>query len=177
MTRLTPQLLLLSLALSADAFAVSVCRGALRKSALATAGAFGFFQAAMPVLGWYAGSALRGIPERLAPWAAFLILAGVGVRMIGNSLKAKTEKCPQGGATLMALAFATSLDAFAAGVSLSILNTPVLFPALVIGGVTMTVCLLGSRFGVAAGARLGNRLELGAGIVILALGVRALLQG
>jgi putative Mn2+ efflux pump MntP len=171
----TPQLLLLSLALSADAFVVSLCRGLRGKSAIATASAFGFFQAGMPVAGWIAGSAFRGVLDRAASWVAFGILTTVGARMIWKTLTdGKNGSCPTGDGFLLALAFATSLDAFAAGISLSLIRTSIWVPALVIGVVTFAVCLAGSGIGVAAGIKLGNRLELAAGVVMIALGVKAL---
>jgi len=170
------QLLLLSLALSADAFAVSVCRAKGRRSALVLASAFGFFQAAMPVIGWYAGSALRSVLSRVAPIAAFLILFLVGGRMLWNAVRVRKSKtCVTTGRTvILSLAFATSLDAFAAGVSISLIGSGIWLPAAVIGSVTFAVCIAGAGIGCMAGARLGWHLEAVAGLVIMALGVKAL---
>lgn len=171
-----PGLILLALALSADAFAVSVCRARGRRSALFMASAFGFFQAVMPVAGWTAGTALRAALSRFAPWAAFLILAFVGARMVWNSFRAGGEpSCGTNGGQVVFLALATSLDAFAAGISLSLVGSGIWLPAAVIGTVTFLVCLAGAGIGAAAGRRLGVRMEMAAGLVIIALGVRALL--
>lgn len=169
------QLLLLALALSADAFAVSVCKAKGRRSALVLASSFGFFQAVMPVAGWMGGELLRGVLSRIAPWAAFLILTVVGARMIWTSCRdSGKETCGTGKGMVLSLAFATSLDAFAAGISLSLVGSGIWLPAVVIGLVTFTVCLLGAGVGAMAGKRLGSRLETVAGLVIIALGVKAL---
>jgi putative Mn2+ efflux pump MntP len=169
------QLLLLALALSADAFAVSVCRARGIRSALTMAAAFGFFQAVMPVGGWFGGSLIRNVLAEAAPWAAFAILTAVGGRMFWQALKNRGNvSCETGRGMLLSLAFATSLDAFAAGVSLSLVGTPVWLPAAIIGAVTFGVCLVGAGIGTAAGRRLGSLLETGAGLVIIALGVKAL---
>lgn len=174
----TAQTLVLALALSMDAFAVSVCRGSRQRSSLVTASTFGAFQAVMPVLGWMAGSFLREILHRAAPWAAFLILAAVGIRMVWNTFRPGRDACSTtGDGWLPLLAFATSLDAFAAGISLSLLGYPVLMPAAIIGGVTFGVCLAGSRLGAVAGRKLGRGLEFAGGILLIFLGLRALLQG
>lgn len=170
------QLLLLSLALSADAFAVSMCRAKGRKSAIILASAFGFFQAAMPVIGWHAGAILRSVLSRVAPWAAFLILFAVGGRMLWNAVRdRKRNACESTGkAIVLSLAFATSLDAFAAGISISLIGSGIWLPAVVIGSVTFAVCLVGAGIGSMAGARLGWHLEAAAGLIIMALGVKAL---
>jgi len=170
------QLLLLSLALSADAFAVSVCRAKGRRSALILASAFGFFQAVMPVVGWHAGSVLRSVLTRVAPFAAFLILLLVGGRMLWNAVRDRKSRTCQttGNALVLSLAFATSLDAFAAGISISLIGSGIWLPAIIIGSVTFAVCLLGAGIGYIAGARMGWQLEAAAGLVIMALGVRSL---
>lgn len=170
------QLLLLSLALSADAFAVSMCRAKGRRSALVLASAFGFFQAVMPVIGWHAGSALRSVLSRVAPWAAFLILFLVGGRMVWNAVRDRKNKTCEttGKALILSLAFATSLDAFAAGISISLIGSGIWLPAAVIGSVTFLVCLAGAGIGCVAGTKLGWHLEAAAGLVIMALGVKAL---
>lgn len=174
--RVSPvQLLLLALALSADAFAVSVCRARGIRSALTMAGAFGFFQMVMPVGGWFGGSFLRSFLAEAAPWGAFGILTAVGGRMFWQALRNRGNgPCETGGTMVLSLAFATSLDAFAAGVSLSLVGNAIWLPAAIIGVVTFWVCLLGASIGTAAGKRLGSVLETGAGLVIIALGVKAL---
>ncbi len=167
--------MLLALALSADAFAVSVCRARGLRSALVMAGLFGFFQGVMPLGGWFGGSLLRGVLAEAAPWAAFGILCAVGGRMLWQALKNRGKgACKTGGAMLLSLAFATSLDAFAAGVSLSLTGGSAWLPAVTIGTVTFGVCLIGAGIGTAAGKRFGPGLEIVAGLVIIALGVKAL---
>lgn len=170
------QLLLLSLALSADAFAVSMCRAKGRKSAIILASVFGSFQAAMPVIGWHAGALLRSVLSRAAPWAAFLILFVVGGRMLWNAVRYRKQNACEstGRVVILSLAFATSFDAFAAGISISLTGPGIWLPALVIGTVTFAVCLVGAGIGSMAGAKLGWHLEAVAGLVIMALGVNAL---
>lgn len=169
--------MLLSLALSADAFAVSVCRARGLRSAIIMASAFGSFQAAMPVAGWFAGEVLRSLLSRVAPLAAFLILFIVGGRMLWKALRYRNSGACEttGRVLLLSLAFATSLDAFAAGISISLMGSSVWLPAAVIGSVTFAVCMAGAGIGSMAGARLGWHLEAAAGAVIMLLGVKALI--
>lgn len=180
------QILFLALALSMDAFAVSVssctCKQAnFRKQALWTSASFGLFQAIMPLLGWTVGRFGAHFLESIDHWVAFGLLAFVGLKMVKEGFaKDEDENCdiskPFSWRTLIMLSVATSIDAAAVGISLSLIDTPILFPAIVIGVVTFTLSWLGHHFGRMLGERFGKGAEIVGGLVLVGIGVKILLQ-
>lgn len=181
-------LLLLSFALAADAFAVALCQGTAAprrpwREALAVGGAFGLAQAAAPLLGWSAGLLFASSLERFDHWIAFVLLGGVGAKMIWEGLKGDPpgEEPEAGGRmatgwALFALAVAVSIDAAAAGFTLPTLGAPILVSLAAIGGVTFLASSAGVLIGRASGDALGSRAEAGGGVILIALGVRVLFE-
>jgi manganese efflux pump family protein len=183
--------LLIALALSMDAFAVSVASGICVKKlsfshALRASLSFGAFQFAMPIAGWYLGAAFSAYIRGLDHWIAFALLGLVGGKMIIESSsfkdpsscsdeeKAKADiRNPR---TLIVLSLATSIDALAVGLSFSVVGAPILGPAAVIGFVTFSLCLVGAEFGKRIGARFERWAELAGGIVLLGLGAKILAE-
>jgi putative Mn2+ efflux pump MntP len=180
-------LLLLSIGLAMDATAVAAARGlsalSVRMRDAATIGAlFGVFQAGMPLIGWMAGAAFGPTFEAWDHWIAFVLLGGLGARMLHESLGGgDAEDAPAAAEpfalrALMPLAVATSIDAAAAGVTLPLLGAPMALSLGMIGIVTAALstagALLGGRLGAAAGPRMGT---LG-GLVLMGLGARTLLS-
>lgn len=175
--------LLLGLALSLDAFAVSVANGlAVRKLhwtyALRIAVFFGGFQALMPLLGWLGGRTLEGLLGGWEHWIAFGILTVVGVKMIVESAKLKetAKDCdPLKDYALLVLAMATSLDALAVGFTFALVGSAILEPVAIIGGVTFVVCFAGVFVGDRIGHLFETRLEAVAGVIVILVGLRILL--
>jgi len=172
----------IAVALAMDAFAVSVVtgmglKGADMKGALRMPLSFGAFQAAMPLLGWAAGHSLRSTVESYDHWIAFGILTALGVKMIYESgeLQGDGESSLKA-RRLIVLSVATSLDAFAVGATLSFLGVPVLLPAAIIGVVTFLLCLFGLHFGRAAQRHFEGSLQAVAGVILILIGLRILLQ-
>lgn len=179
-------LLFLALALSADAFAVALCQGAGAggrlgpRRALTIGAAFGAAQGLMPLLGWGLSVAFAGVIRAVDHWVAFALLALIGAKMIHEGLQSGEADCEARpallGWSLLAAAIATSVDAAAAGVTLTLLPTPVWASCLAIGLVTLTLCagavVAGGRLRVA----LGRRAELLGGLVLIALGLKILLE-
>jgi manganese efflux pump family protein len=167
-----------------DAFSVAIASGlALGRvttgQVLRMASAFGFFQFAMPVAGWLLGSAVAEYIAAYDHWIAFALLAYVGGKMIHESFSAAEERPrqdPTRGSTLLVLSVATSIDALAVGLSLAFLSEPVFFPALVIGVVAMAMTALGLRLGNVAGTRLGPWMERAGGLVLIAIGIKIVLE-
>ncbi len=190
------ELLLIALGLSMDAFAVSVSSAACTKHLpkrhmFRAALAFGFFQFLMPVAGWLAGSTLARAIASIDHWIAFGLLAFVGGKMAAGAVREfrddpSGETCPTGAEAAkrdlsskrvtLALAFATSIDALAVGVSFSVIGKPALSPAIVIGTVTLAVCLGGFAIGRRAGKALGRYAEIAGGLVLVAIGARILCE-
>ena len=193
-------LLFIALSLSMDAFAVSVSSGICVQGlrpfhAVRASFFFGLFQFVMPVAGWYLGSAFASYIETFDHWIAFVLLAFTGGKMIVEALK-KKPGCPpeSGGAascgedssagsgdirslkTLLILSVATSIDALAVGISLSIIGLSVWGSAAVIGGVTFAVCLCGFEFGRRIGLALEKWAQIAGGIILAGIGVKILIQ-
>ena len=176
-------LLLLSLALAMDAFAVSLVRGAARAprigEAATVAGAFGIAQGAMPLLGWGLGVAFAAWFAAIDHWIAFVLLGVLGLRMIRAAL---ADDAPGAGADagfawgLLVAAIATSIDAAAAGITLPLLGPPIWLACAVIGGVTAILCFVGYLAGAKAGGKVGKRAELLGGAVLIALGCKILVE-
>ena len=174
-------ILFVAVGLAMDAFAVSVAEGmALERltggHVLRVALHFGGFQAIMPVVGWLGGMGLRRWVSAYDHWVAFGLLFFLGCKMlVGAFWRGGTERRPPStGGRLIALSLATSLDAFAVGVSLAMLRIRILGPALIIGLVTGLLCAGGVWLGDRAGARLGRWAEVLGGAVLCGIGLEIL---
>ena len=167
-------------AVAMDAFAVSVSSGiAIQRMhlrlALLIASFFGVFQAVMPVLGWYAGSHLAALMDALSVYLAGGLLIAIGGKVIWEmrwTEKEAEERDPLNLWILFALALATSLDAFAVGVSLAALETPLYQAAALIGLVTFCFSFAGTYIGDSFGHLFEDRLELLAGLFLIGLGIK-----
>lgn len=185
MTAATWSLLVaLAFALAADAFAVALCQGAAARAGLRGAvrigAAFGAAQALMPLLGWAAGVAFASVIRNVDHWVAFGLLAVLGAKTLREGLSAETDDCDASrslsGWALLGAAFATSIDAAAAGVTLPALGAPVAVVCAVIGVVTLVACTGGVFLGAAGGARLGKRAEIVGGLALIAIGTKILIE-
>jgi putative Mn2+ efflux pump MntP len=181
-----PIVLGLALALAMDAFAVSLGIGmaqhpATGRQTLRLAFTFGLFQFVMCTAGWGAGETVVKYISRYDHWLAFMLLLFVGGRMIHESFeREKAEESerrdPTSGASLLVLGVATSLDSLAVGLSLAALHTPILYPAAVIGVVAFGMTVIGLKLGPALGKVIGRRAELLGGLVLIAIGVKILVD-
>ncbi len=180
-----PTILLIALALAVDAFAVAMASGVClrvvdRRQTFRLAFHFGLFQGGMTVLGWAAGLTFRALIESFDHWLAFGLLAFVGGKMIREALQHEEDRPagadPTRGTTLVVLAVATSIDALAVGLSFAVLGVSVWQPAAVIALVALLLTGFGLHLGcrMAAASRLGARVEIAGGLVLLAIGVRIL---
>lgn len=180
-----PTLILLAFALAADAFAVSICRGAGTshkwRNALWTGFIFGLFQGGLAVLGALVGDLLGGF-RHIAPYVACLLLTLLGTKMLWESYEddstpaqATRPASPMLAlAGLLSAALATSLDAAAAGITLPLMGFPLALDALVIGGITAVLCVAGYRAGALIGARWGSVAERMGGLILIAIGFHLL---
>ena len=178
-------LLALAVALAMDAFAVALVTGLsqrpLRPAPLLRMSlAFGGFQAGMPVIGWLAGRAVYRTISPVDHWIAFGLLAFVGGKMILESRRGDDDKPkaddPTRGLPLLLLSIATSIDALAVGISLSMIGQPIAFPALVIGVVCAGFTAVGMVLGGRIGTRWGSRVEVFGGLILIGLGVKILVE-
>jgi putative Mn2+ efflux pump MntP len=175
--------LLIAFSLAMDAFSVSITHGLANQSvklttALTLGVSFGSFQAIMPILGWLAGVSIIDVISAFDHWIAFGLLCVVGGRMIYEATKKGSDRLITSLSigTLLLLSVATSIDALAVGMSLSFLNVAILTPSLVIGVVTFSLSCVGVYLGNRFGRFLGNKVEVLGGILLLAIGLRVLIE-
>jgi putative Mn2+ efflux pump MntP len=175
-------LFLLAIGLAADAFAVSLCQGAAAtvkpwRAAIVVGLAFGIAQAVAPLIGWTLGLAFAGLIESFDHWVAFVLLAGIGAKMIWEGNQPKGEEPKQaGGWQLMVLAVATSIDAAAAGITLPTLGAPILISIAVIGLVTFALSFAGVWIGRAGSRALGSNAEIIGGLILIVIGAKVLID-
>jgi putative Mn2+ efflux pump MntP len=179
-------ILLLSLGLAMDATAVSAARGlaAQRVSAqhvALIATLFGGFQALMPLIGWMLGTRVGPLVEQFDHWIAFVLLGGIGGKMLWEAFRVDDAAEAQDGElfrlrALLVLALATSIDALAVGITLPMLDAPFTLTLVTIGVVTALCCALGVLAGRHFGAALGKRLDALGGIVLIGLGTKILIE-
>ncbi len=177
------EVLLISVGLALDAFAVSLGAGASRKinshrSALRLAFHFGWFQFLMPVLGWFMGFKLEPLVKNIDHWIAFVLLVYVGIKMIKESFGASDELSndPSKGKNLVILSIATSIDALVVGFSLAMLKIDIWYPSVMIGIITAILSVSGIYLGQMLGAMIGKKMEFVGGIIIIGIGIKILLS-
>ncbi len=175
------EVFLLAVALSMDAFTISIGLGAKQKKdskklALMAAGYFGLFQALMPLIGYWAGKGVLGWVAAYAPWVAFTLLATLGAKMIYESLRAGIEDELKHitHQVMLVLTVATSIDAMAAGFVLNLLSVNALIACLVIGITTCVLSYIGVFVGEKSGTQLENKAELLGGIILILIGLKML---
>lgn len=177
------ELMFLAVSLSMDAFAVAVCRGlALRemkqRDMWIVGLYFGLFQAIMPLLGWGVGQHFAEIMAKADGIVPTLVLGMIGLRMVEESRKPneeeeKEESLPSAG-VMLALAVATSIDAFAVGVTFVVLDIPILWAVTAIGVVTFFFSAMGVQIGHIFGLKYKTKAELLGGMMLLLMALRFL---
>lgn len=177
------ELLLLGVGLSMDAFAVSVCKGlavqrADKKTALVCGLWFGFFQALMPVIGFFLGRIFADAIEAVDHWVAFGLLSIVGVNMIKEALEeGESDADPDLSArAMLPLAVATSIDALAVGVSLAMAEVNIWTAVTLIGVTTFLLSAAGSLVGGVFGRKYERKAEIFGGVTLIFLGLKILLE-
>lgn len=177
-------IILISIGLAMDAFAVSISSGVAVKCfrighALKVALFFGGFQAVMPLIGWLAGLSFREYINAFDHWIAFGLLLFIGLKMIYEAftITDPDKKCNTGNLmTLLILSIATSIDALAVGISFSILQVTILQPIIIIGLITFSLSLIGFILGDRIGTRLGKKVDILGGLMLIGIGVKILVE-
>lgn len=169
----------LSLAMSTDAFAAAVGKGAALhrpqlREALRTGLIFGVIEGLTPIAGWLVGRVAAPYVAAWDHWIAFLLLSGIGVLMIKASCAADEpeEEKPQSHTfwMLALTGFATSIDAMVVGAGLAIMGADILLTALAIGVSTFVMVTAGVMLGRVLGVIAGKRAELVGGVILIAIG-------
>ena len=176
--------LFIGIGLSFDSFAVSVSCGLMKREirfmqAAVVANSLAFFQATFPIIGWFIGKSVKVLISSVDHWIAFGLLAFIGVRMIIEGVKpdGKLKKFnPFKFKVLIGISIATSIDALVVGVSFGFLNMPILFPVIVIGGVTFVASMLGMLFGKNIPAKRSHQSLILGGIILTLIGIKILIE-
>ena len=183
--------IIIAVTMAMDAFAVSVCKGVSSKDKYLKTGLvcgtwFGGFQALMPLLGWSIGVLFTKLVniESLSGYIAFFLLAFLGGKMIKESLE-KDDDCPcacneknssLGFRVMFVFAIATSIDALAVGVTVSLLDANIWLAITLIGVITFILSFIGSIIGAKIGSKFEKKAEFGGGIVLVLLALKFLIE-
>lgn len=179
---------LTALALSMDAFAVSICKGLsigkIRGRDMLIAGAwFGGFQAIMPAIGYFLGGALEEAIRAFDHWVAFGLLALIGAGMIREAFSKEEEKQDSSLSVrvMLPMAIATSIDALVVGITFrsafAIETVGSMLGAVALIGATTFLCsAAGMKVGSLFGTKYKARAELVGGIILILIGIKVLLE-
>ncbi len=140
---------------------------------------FGLFQAMMPVLGWATGQYAAALVAQVDHWVAFGLLSFIGGRAVWDAIskqegQERILKDPTRGISLVSLSLATSMDAFAVGLSFGMLSVSVWQAAVIIGVITGILTMLGMLFGSFLGRRFGTVMEILGGFILIGIGMKIL---
>ena len=177
------ELIIIAVGVSMDAFAVSICKGlSVRRlhpaHMLSAAVWFGGFQALMPLLGYFMGIGFADMVQHVDHWIAFVLLGIIGGKMIHDARQNDVEEYNPDFSikTMFLLAVATSIDALAVGVSFAFLRVDIWISVLIIGLITGAFSALGVQLGFVFGSRYKSKAEYAGGFILVALGVKILLE-
>ena len=180
-------LMLISIGLAMDAFAVSVCKGLSMKKldlkgGIITALFFGVFQGVMPMIGYFLGTRFANLISSFSHLVSFGLLAFIGGKMIFEAVMGDAEE--ESGKEykldlkeLTLLAIATSIDALAVGIVFAAEKTNLIFSVTMIGVITFALSLLGVYIGHRFGSKYEKGAEIAGGAVLILIGVKLLLGG
>ena len=177
------ELLLIAIGLSMDAFSVSICKGLTTKKfswrmALVCGLWFGFFQALMPIIGYFLGAQFQEMIEAYDHWIAFGLLFLIGANMIREAVwgKEESQDGSLGFKTMLLLAIATSIDALAVGVSFACIRVKLWSSVIVIGLTTFAFSVLGVKIGNVFGSKYEKSAGIICGIILILIGLKILLE-
>lgn len=178
------KIIFLAVGLSMDSLIIALASGAIVGNhkveyVLKIAGMLAFIQMGLTVVGWLVGSAFVHYIDKYDHWVAFAILVFLGVKVIVEALRGDGTQRPFNPLdirVMFGLALATSIDATAVGLSLSLVNHPIFYPALIVGIVTLIATSLGVVFGCKAGCRYNLKLNIIGGVILILIGCNILTE-
>jgi len=178
------EIILIAIGLSMDAFAVSITLGLSVekpsfKQYLIPGLYFGFFQALMPFIGFFAGTLFADKINMFEHWIAFVLLGFIGGKMIADSFSKDEEKSDANKFTflnMLLLAVATSIDALAVGVTFAFFKINIYISIVIIGFTTFCISTAGVKIGNIFGVKFKSKAELAGGIILVALGIKILVE-
>lgn len=177
------EVIILSVALSMDAFAVAIGMGSKKVPnplyfALKIACLFGFFQGFMPLIGYLAGVGLERYIQEVDHWVAFVLLGFIGAKMVYESFgdDIENEISTVSNKILLTLSIATSIDALAAGFTLNLFDLPIWLSVTFIGCITFIFSAIGVYIGSKGGSFLESKAEFLGGVVLIGIGIKILIE-
>jgi putative Mn2+ efflux pump MntP len=178
------EIMVIAVSLSMDAFAVSITYGlTLEKPKITEIFIpglyFGFFQALMPFIGFFAGTYFAKNIQFLDHWIAFALLGFIGGKMIKDSFsqdKETPDKTQFQPVNMLLLAIATSIDALAAGITFAFFEINIFTAILITGLTTFCISTAGVKAGNIFGGRFKSKAEFAGGVVLIILGVKILIE-
>ena len=181
--------IMLGVGLAMDAFCVSMTNGLhephmSHKRMLGIAGTYAGFQFLMPLIGWICVSTIASYFKafsRMIPWIALGLLCYIGGRMLYDGIAEKETDEENGRLTireLMIQGIATSIDALSVGFTIASYSLPAaLCASLIIGLVTLVICLAGIVLGRKFGLMLADRANILGGLILIGIGIEIFLTG
>ncbi|AMD17411.1 membrane protein [Methanobrevibacter sp. YE315] len=173
---------LVAVALAMDAFSVSMTKGFTQKNLtkqqiLYYGIFFGGFQALMPILGYFCGNVISSIVESLASIIGFILLLLIGINMIRESLSHDEDEITDQFSfkEVTLLAIATSIDAFAVGITIALLKDSILISSFIIGIVAFLFSIVGVYIGKRIGHFVGDKFQIVGGVILILIGIKILL--
>ena len=177
------EILLISIGLAMDAFAVSVCKGLAMKKmswkkAIIIGLYFGIFQAVMPVIGYFLGTTFERFITNVDHWVAFILLVGIGINMVKEAFDKESENRNDNVdvKTMLVLSIATSIDALAIGITFACLKIRIVMPVITIGLITFIISVIGVKIGNRFGDKYEKKAEIMGGVILILLGIKILLE-
>ena len=177
-------ILVIAIGLSFDTFAVSLSYGVVRSRILflqasRIAIVLAVFQGGLTVAGYFLGSIVSDVLKATDHWIALGLLSFLGIKMIIEGLrKTKNEETKDFSSTIvfLTIALATSIDALAVGISFALLDVKIWEAGVVISAVTFLASMTAIRIGKSAGVRLGNKVEIIGGLLLIAIGLKIFIE-
>lgn len=177
------EIVCISVGLAMDAFAIAICKGLSMKKldwkkAIIIGAYFGIFQSLMPIAGYFLGTTFETLVSKIDHWLTFILLFFIGLNMIRESLEVESKNCNDDVSfkTMIILAIATSIDAFAVGVTFAFFKVKLLLAVIVIGIITFILSILGVKIGNKFGGKYENKAEFIGGCVLIVMGVEMLVE-
>lgn len=175
------EIVITSIALAMDAFAVSICKGlSIRKiklkDSLIIGGYFGLFQGIMPLIGFFLAYNFKDFIDSIDHWIAFILLVIIGINMVIESFSKSEVNNKLDFKTMIMLAIATSIDALAVGITFAFLEVDILLAVILIAGITFIISLVGVKIGSIFGNKYESKAKISGGIVLILIGVKILIE-
>lgn len=177
------EILLISVGVAADAFAVAICKGLSMKKfdwkkGIIIALYFGLFQSGMPVIGYLLGSTFESFITQIDHWIAFVLLCTIGANMIRETFfnEENSNNDSIDFKIMLPLAIATSIDALAIGITFAFLKANIIASVITIGLTTFIMSFLGAKIGNKFGDKYEKKAKFIGGLILIIIGIKILLE-